>query len=66
MDMGMISKLLGSMAPSLSNNPNARAMLEVVQSGDAARGEQIANNLLKTYGMSKEDALAQAKRFFNV
>ena len=64
--MGMISKVLGAMAPSLATNPNARAMLEVIQSGDAARGEQIANNLLKTYGMSKEDALAHAKRFFNV
>ena len=41
-------------------------MLEVVQSGDSARGEQIANNLLKTYGVSREDALAQAKRFFNL
>ena len=50
----------------LSSNPNARSMLEVVQSGDSARGEQIANNLLKTYGVSKEDALAQAKRFFNL
>lgn len=60
----LISRAASS--PSLFGNPNARAMLEVVQSGDAARGEQIANNLLKTYGMSKEDALAQAKRFFNV
>ena len=53
-------------SPALSSNPNARSMLEVVQSGDASRGEQIANNLLKTYGVSKEDALAQAKRFFNL
>lgn len=64
--MGMISRLLANVAPSMANNPNAQAMLEVVRSGDAARGEQIANNLLKTYGMSKEEALAQAKRFFNV
>ena len=60
----LISRAASS--PSLSGNPNARAMLEVVQSGDSARGERIANNLLKTYGVSKEDALAQAKRFFNL
>ena len=60
----LISRAVQS--PVLSSNPNARSMLEVVQSGDASRGEQIANNLLKTYGVSKEDALAQAKRFFNL
>lgn len=60
----LISRAVQS--PALSSNPNARSMLEVVQSGDASRGEQIANNLLKTYGVSKEDALAQAKRFFNL
>lgn len=52
--------------PSIANNPNARAMLEVVQSGDSMRGEQIANNLLKTYGMTKEEALQQARGFFHL
>lgn len=52
--------------PAVADNPNAKAMLEVVSSGDQAKGEEIANNLLNTYGVSKEDALRQAREFFGI
>lgn len=52
--------------PAVADNPNAKAMLEVVSSGDRAKGEEIANNLLNTYGVSKEDALRQAREFFGL
>lgn len=52
------------MNPQVSNNPQAMEMLNVIQSGDVQKGEQIANNLCQTYGISKEDATKQAENFF--
>lgn len=34
----------------IANNPRAQEMLQVIQSGDAQKGQQIAMNLCKTYG----------------
>lgn len=50
--------------PSIANNPNAQEMIRVIQNGDSARGEQIANNLISTYGVSKSQAMQQAANFF--
>ena len=52
--------------PNIANNPQAQHMIEVIQSGNAEEGQKIANNLLQTYGVSKDDALKQAKGFFNL
>ena len=52
--------------PNIANNPQAQHMLEVIQSGNSEEGQKIANNLLQTYGVSKDDALKQAKGFFNL
>lgn len=52
--------------PNIANNPQALAYIEVLESGDTKRGEELANNLLETYGMTREDALAQAKAFFRM
>lgn len=52
--------------PALQNNPNAKEMIEVIRSGDTAKGEQIASNLCKTYGVDKNQAVQQARSFFNV
>lgn len=50
--------------PQIANNPMAQNMLNVIQSGDNRAGEQLANNLCQTYGISREDALKQAQQFF--
>lgn len=34
-------------------------MIDVIKSGDANRGQQIARNLCNTYGVKPEDAIAQ-------
>lgn len=52
--------------PALQDNPNAREMIDVIESGDADRGQQIARNLCDTYGVKPEDAIAQAKSFFHI
>ena len=64
----MIQALVSRAAadPSIANNPNSRTMLEVLQTGDSKRGEQIANNLLNTYGIAKDDAVRMAREFFHL
>ena len=52
--------------PAIADNPQMQAYIDVLESGDSKRGEELANNLLETYGMTKEDALAQAKAFFRI
>lgn len=52
--------------PAIADNPQMQAYIDVLESGDSRRGEELANNLLSTYGMTKEDALAQAKAFFHI
>lgn len=55
-----------SQNPAISNNPNAREFIRVIQNGDSAKGMQIAQNLCDSYGVSKEEALRNAKQFFHL
>lgn len=48
--------------PDLKSNE----MFQAVQNNDAKKGEQIAMNLCKSYGVTKEQAIAQAKQFFGI
>lgn len=50
--------------PRLANNPQAAHMLQVIQSGDSIEGQKIAENLLNSYGVSKEQGIQQAMQFF--
>lgn len=52
--------------PALANNPNAREMIEVIRNGDAAKGQQIAQNICNAYGVKPEDAISQARSFFHI
>lgn len=52
--------------PAIADNPQAQSYLRVLESGDAAEGEKLANNLLSSYGMTKDEALAKAKGFFRI
>lgn len=42
--------------PQVMNNPMAKQYLEIIQNGDSAKGQEVANNILKTYGMTKDQA----------
>ena len=59
--MAMINK-----NPAIQNNPQAQELINVIQNNDATRGEQIATNLCNTYGVTKEQAIAQAKKYFGL
>lgn len=60
----MISQCIQQMAmkilkenPNIANNPNAQSMINVIQSGDEKKGQEIAENICKSMGVSKEDAV---------
>ena len=59
--MNMINK-----NPAIKNNPNAKELIDIIQNNDSVRGEQIAMNLCNTYGVTKEQAIDQAKRYFGL
>lgn len=50
--------------PSISQNPRNQDLLQVIQSGDSTRGQQIAENLCKTYGVTPQQAVNMATDFF--
>lgn len=59
--MGMLQQ-----NPQLQNNPQAKGLMEIIQSGDSERGRQMAENLCKTYGVSPEQAIQDARKFFYI
>lgn len=52
--------------PQVMNNPMAKEYLQIIQNGDSVKGQEVANNILKTYGMTKDQALSQAAQFFHI
>lgn len=52
--------------PNMANNPRAQQLLQMIQNGDSAQGEKMAENLCETYGMTKDQALTEAKKFFGI
>ena len=53
-------------SPQGLHNAEAQRMIAAIENNDAKTGEQIANNLLKTYGLTKEQALQMAAQHFNL
>lgn len=52
--------------PQVMNNTQAQGLMQVIQSGDAAKGQQMAENLCKTYGVTPDQALQEARKFFHI
>ena len=52
--------------PRVSGNPQAREMLEIIRNGDEKRGEEVANNILETHQVTKEQALARAREILGL
>lgn len=52
--------------PRVANNPQAQKLMEIIQNGDNQQGEKMAENLCETYGMTKDQALTEAKKFFGI
>ncbi len=60
---GLLDQLL-QRNPQIQTNPLAKNMMNVLQNGDAAKGEEIARNLCQSYGVSPEQAYNMAMQFF--
>ena len=62
-----MSRITDLAAQMIRNNPNiqqtplAQAGINAILSNDAKAGEQLANNILNSMGMTKEEALKIAK-----
>lgn len=50
--------------PQIANNPQAQHYIQVLESGDEAKGREIAENICKSYGMTIEQGVQQARNFF--
>ena len=52
--------------PQVANNPQAQDYISVIQSGDEAKGAEIARNICASYGKTPEEASAEARKFFGI
>ena len=52
--------------PQVANNPRAKELIQVLQSGDTEKGQRIAQNICDSYGITKEQALSQARQHFGI
>lgn len=50
--------------PQVNQSPFAQAGINAILNNDAQAGEQLANNILQSLGMTKEQALEIAKERF--
>lgn len=50
--------------PDKANSPLGRELMRVIESRDYTKGAKMGENILQTYGVSKEDAISFGKSFF--
>lgn len=65
-NISTLISLLLKKNPNVANIQKNKDMLSVIQNGDQKTGEQIAENLCRTYGVTKEEAIEMAKAFFHI
>lgn len=65
-DIRAIALDILSKNPNVANNPRSQEMINVIKSGDNAKGEELARNLCASYGMTPEQAAEDAKRYFGL
>lgn len=52
--------------PKIAQSAQAQQYLRIIQSGDSVAGQQLANNILQTYGLTKEQGIQQAMQGFGL
>lgn len=52
--------------PQIANNPQAQQYLQLIQTGDTARMQEVVTNVAQTYGMTQEQMAQDALRFFGL
>lgn len=46
--------------PKFKNSPMGQQLTQCIQNNDVQRGEALANNIIQTYGLTREQATQQA------
>lgn len=57
-------KMIQSNQNRIPNTPWAQAAVNAIMNNDSQAGQQIANNLCNSNGVTREQALQQAGKFF--
>lgn len=52
--------------PKIASSPQGKEFMDILESGDAERGQQMAQNYCKSYGVTPEEGYNQARKFFNI
>lgn len=52
--------------PEKANTPMGKELLKVLESKDYSKGEQMAHNICKTYGVEEAKAVEAGKQFFGL
>ena len=64
--LNFAQRLVQANQNNLPNAPWRDAAINAIMSGDAQAGQQIANNIMQSMGMTKEQMMEQAKKQFNL
>lgn len=66
MDLKQVALMALQKRPDIANTPQGQQFMQILQSGDEAKGQQMAKNICQSYGMSEEDAISKVRQFFNI
>lgn len=50
--------------PNIQNNPQAQQYIQVLMSGDAQKGRELAQNICGSFKITPEEGVQQAQQFF--
>lgn len=64
--LNFAQRLVQTNQNNLPNAPWKDAAINAILSGDAQAGQQIANNIMQSMGMTKEQMMEQARKQFNL
>lgn len=52
--------------PNIANNPRNQELLNVLQSGDREKINQVGRNLCQSYGLTEDQAREQVRSIFGI
>ena len=55
-----LAMLKAQNTPEIRNSPMGQEFLQIMNSGNTQAGEQMANNILNTLGLNRDEAINQA------
>lgn len=64
--LNFAQRLVRTNQNNLPNAPWRDAAINAIMSGDVQAGQQIANNIMQSMGMTKEQMMEQARKQFNL